>query len=69
MYNHGFLSDNSFDDFKSQCAISYESATCFYERERIDKYFAKLNTSIYNIYAKCYKSPSSNTVSFVNGVN
>lgn len=68
MYNHGFLSDNSFNNFKSLCAIDYNTAFCFAERQRIDAYFKKLSTSVYNIYAKCYRQ-SNETVSFVNGVD
>lgn len=54
LYNHGFLSDNMWNNFKSVCSFSYNSQPCFAQREILEVFMKKVNISNYNVYDPCY---------------
>ena len=56
LYNHAFMTDQHWNQFKGSCAMGYDSDLCKERRQQLDKLFDSTNSSMYNIYDKCYKS-------------
>ena len=48
--------------------MNYSSGFCYTKRQELDKVFNETNSSMYNIYAKCYASGNT-TLSIVGGAN
>lgn len=55
LYNHAFLTEQHWSQFKGACSMGYDSEGCQERRDYLDGVFAKANSSMYNIYDKCYK--------------
>jgi hypothetical protein len=45
---------------KAVCWLGYKSEQCGIVRERLDKKFAQTNTSLLNVYKKCFYDTSAN---------
>ena len=45
--------------------MNYDSYDCFVQRGKLDAFFNTTNSSMYNIYDKCYKSKTT-SVNYVN---
>lgn len=46
--------------------LNYDGITCYTEREKLNKQFKDTNTSMYNIYDKCYKAKNTTGLKYVN---
>jgi len=46
--------------------LNYDGITCYNEREKLNKQFKDTNTSMYNIYDKCYKAKNTTGLKYVN---
>lgn len=46
--------------------MNYDGITCFTQRDRLNKEFIATNTSMYNIYNKCYKAKNTTGLKYVN---
>jgi carboxypeptidase C (cathepsin A) len=56
LFNHAFMTDQHWNQFRGACSIGYDSDICASRRQQIDKLFDSTNSSAYNIYEKCYKA-------------
>lgn len=59
LFNHAFMTDQHWNQFRGSCVLDYNSRFCYLARQELDKLFDSTNSSMYNIYAKCYKSANS----------
>jgi len=59
LYNRGFFTTKTWNEFLGLCALNYEDVDCYTKRNEMDKIFNTTNTSMYNIYDKCYRSQNS----------
>lgn len=65
LYKRGYFTKKSYNDYRSACLLNSDSFNCFTERKKLDGYFNATNSSMYNIYDKCYKSKTP-TIEYVN---
>ena len=61
LYNRGYYSKKMWNDFRGICALNYSSADCYKKRIEMDKKFNETNSSMYNIYDRCYKTQNSSS--------
>jgi len=54
MYQRGFLTDESWKEFRNYCLLSFKSPGCLAQQKRIRADFQATNADIYNIYGPCY---------------
>jgi hypothetical protein len=57
----GYYSKKTWNQFVGACALNYESLNCYNQRIDMDKQFNNTNTSMYNIYDKCYRASNSSS--------
>jgi len=54
LYEHGFYTEREYDDMAGSCMMGYNGEYCQQIRKRLDDKFNTMNTSIFNIYDRCY---------------
>ena len=59
LYNRAYFSNKVWNQFRGACLLNYSSFECFQQRTVVDKIFNDTNSSMYNIYAPCYKSKTT----------
>lgn len=57
--NRAFYTKKTWNEFVGTCTLNYDSFACYEKRVAMDKQFNSTLTSMYNIYAKCYKSDNA----------
>jgi hypothetical protein len=65
LYKRGYFTKKSFNDYRSACLLNSDTYECFVQRGKLDGYFNATNSSMYNIYDKCYKSKTTD-VGYIN---
>jgi hypothetical protein len=66
LYNRAYFTKKAWGDFRSSCLINYDGFNCFNERKKLDTLFNATNSSMYNIYDKCYKTKNTTGLKYVN---
>ena len=69
LYNHGFLTEKEYDDMAGACTMGYTSPDCARIRKGLDEKFESFNTSIFNIYDRCYYQNLSLSAGVSDGLN
>lgn len=59
LYNRAYFSNKVWNQFRGACLLNFSSYECFQQRTVVDKIFNGTNSSMYNIYAPCYKSKTT----------
>ncbi len=55
LYNRGYFTTKTWNEFRGTCLLNYDTPECYAKRIDMDTQFNKTNSSMYNIYSKCYK--------------
>lgn len=56
LYSKGYFTTKNWNQFQLLCALNYDTADCYTKRIEMDTIFNKTNSSMYNVYSKCYKT-------------
>lgn len=54
LHQRGFISDDSWLEYWSRCAMAWESEDCVTQQKRLKDEFIATGADIYNIFGKCY---------------
>lgn len=65
LYNRGYFTDKTWNQFRGICTLNYDTAECYAKRVEMDSQFNKTKTSMYNIYDKCFQTPNNTFESIV----
>lgn len=59
LYKRGYFTKKVYNDYRGACLLNSDNYECFVQRKKLDGYFNDTNSSLYNIYDKCYKSKNT----------
>ena len=64
LFKRGYFSKIGYEEYRGACALDISGFDCYAKRKKLDDFFNTTNTSMYNIYDKCYRgqNDSSNYV-------
>ena len=56
LYKRAYFPKKTYNQFLGYCMLAPDDYECFQQRKQMDKQFNDTETSIYNIYTKCYRT-------------
>jgi serine carboxypeptidase-like clade 2 len=57
LHRRGFISDDSWQDYWSRCALAWLDEECIAQQKRLKDEFIATGADIYNVFGKCYTQP------------
>lgn len=64
--NRAYFSKKVWNDFLISCLMNYDGFNCYNQRKAMDTIFNATNSSMYNVYDKCYKTKNTTGLNYIN---